>query len=92
MSTFTTYRGTKSTAARWRQLTTPELEVESNGPIPVGVDGEAMLLEPPLRFRIRSKALRARIAPSHPGAPPSADIPRGAVSGFKELLRICLAK
>ncbi len=26
--------GAKSTAARWRQLTTPELEVESDGPIP----------------------------------------------------------
>jgi diacylglycerol kinase family enzyme len=78
----------KSKAARWRELTTPELEVESDGPIAIGVDGEAMVLEPPLRIRIRAKALRVRIAPGHPGASPSADVPRGPVSGLQELLRI----
>jgi diacylglycerol kinase family enzyme len=80
--------GQKASAARWRELTTPELEVESDRPIPVGVDGEAMTLEPPLRFRIRPKALRVRIARDHPGASPSADIPRGPLSAFKQLLNI----
>jgi diacylglycerol kinase family enzyme len=80
--------GSKSTAPRWRELTAPQLVVEGDGPIPVGVDGEALTLEPPLRFRIRPKALRARIAHRHPGASPSADIPRGPISGLKQLLRI----
>lgn len=82
--------GEESNAARWRELTAPELEVESDGPIPLGVDGEAMVLESPLRFRIRPKALRVRIARSHPGASPSADVPRGPISALRELIRICL--
>ena len=44
-------------------------------PVPVGIDGEAVTLEPPLRFRIRPRALRVRIARDHPGASPSADSP-----------------
>jgi diacylglycerol kinase family enzyme len=55
-----------------RQWTTREFEINSGGPVPAGIDGEAMQLEPPLRFRTRPRALRVRIAPSHPGASPSA--------------------
>ena len=29
-------------AARWRELTAAELEVEADGPVPVGIDGEAI--------------------------------------------------
>jgi diacylglycerol kinase family enzyme len=75
-------------AARYRELTLSELEVEADGPIPLGVDGESLVLEPPLRFRIRPKALRVRISHSHPGASPSADVPRGAPSALRALLRI----
>jgi diacylglycerol kinase family enzyme len=82
--------GSRSDTPRWRELTAPELVVESDGPIPVGVDGESLVLEPPLRFRIRPRALRVRIAHKHPGASPSADIPRGPLSGFKQLGRIAL--
>jgi diacylglycerol kinase family enzyme len=84
--------GSRSGAARWRELTAPELTVESDGPIPVGVDGESLILEPPLRFRIRPKALRIRIAHKHPGASPSADIPRSPLSGLKQLGRIAWGK
>jgi diacylglycerol kinase family enzyme len=80
--------GESSSAARWRELTAPELEIEAEGPVPIGVDGEALVLEPPLRFRIRPKALRARIAPGHPGASPSADLPQGPLGGLKQLLRL----
>ena len=34
-----------------------EFEVGSSGPIDIGVDGEALTLEPPLRFRSRPRAL-----------------------------------
>ncbi len=63
-------------------------EVEADGPVAAGIDGEAVLLEPPLRFRIRPRALRVRIAPQHPGASPSALEPETAwqtietVAGF----------
>ena len=46
-------------------------------PVPAGIDGEALVLEPPLRFAIRPGVLRVRIAPAHPGASPSANAPEG---------------
>ncbi len=52
------------------------------------VDGESLTMQSPLRFRIRPKALRVRIAHSHPGASPSAEVPKGLLSGLKALLRI----
>jgi diacylglycerol kinase family enzyme len=55
-----------------RQWTAPAFEIESGGAVAAGIDGEAMHLEPPLRFRIRPGALRVRVAPNHPGASPSA--------------------
>lgn len=64
--------GERSTAPRARDLAVEELAVECGKPVPAGVDGESVLLEPPLRFRIRPHVLRVRIAPSHPGASPSA--------------------
>lgn len=80
--------GPESSAGRYRELKQPELEVESDGPIPLGVDGEALTMQSPLRFRIRPKALRVRIAHSHPGASPSAEVPKGALGGLRALLRI----
>ncbi|HEX5713389.1 MAG TPA: diacylglycerol kinase family protein [Solirubrobacterales bacterium] len=74
--------------ARWRQLEAGELEIECEQRIPVGIDGESVTLESPLRFRVRPKALRVRIAHEHPGASPSAEIPEGALSALKQLLRI----
>ena len=82
--------GKNSAAARWRELTAPNLEIQADDPVPIGIDGEAIALEPPLRFRVRRQALRVRIAHQHPGASPSADIPRGPLSGLKGLLRVAV--
>ena len=79
-----------SPATAWRELTMPELEVDADAPVPTGIDGEAITLEPPLRFRSRPAALRARIAPQHPGASPSAAIPVGAWEGLVSLARIAI--
>jgi hypothetical protein len=54
------------------QWTAQEFEVRADRLVPAGVDGEALQLDPPLRFRIRPGALRVRIAPGHPGTSPSA--------------------
>jgi diacylglycerol kinase family enzyme len=78
--------GAAAQAARWRQLSAPTLEVEADGPVPVGIDGEALTLEPPLRFRSRRRALRVRVAAGHPGASPSAEVPKGLRSALGELL------
>lgn len=55
-----------------QQWSAPSFEIDATGTVPAGIDGEAVELEPPLRFEIRSRALRVRIAPGHPGASPSA--------------------
>ena len=55
-----------------RAWSAPRLEVTAPGPVHAGVDGEAVDLEPPLRFASRPAALRVRISPRHPGASPSA--------------------
>ncbi len=55
-----------------RAWSTPQLEINSAATVHAGIDGEAVDLEPPLRFAIRPAALRVRISPRHPGASPSA--------------------
>jgi hypothetical protein len=55
-----------------RAWSTPSLEVRAPETVHAGIDGEAVDLEPPLRFEIRSGALRVRISSRHPGASPSA--------------------
>ena len=42
----------------WQEWTGPMFAVDSGGPVEVGVDGEAMVLEPPLLFESRPGALR----------------------------------
>jgi hypothetical protein len=59
-------------ALQMHQWTAPTFEMEAPEQVAAGIDGETVLLDPPLRFRVRSHALRVRIAPSHPGASPSA--------------------
>jgi diacylglycerol kinase family enzyme len=71
----------------WREWSAPEFEVEADSPIAAGIDGEATVLEPPLRFRIRPGVLRVRVARRHPGASPSAAIPEGLGDGLRLLLR-----
>jgi diacylglycerol kinase family enzyme len=55
-----------------RTWSAPRLEVSAPGPVHAGIDGEAVDLDPPLRFASRPASLRVRISPGHPGASPSA--------------------
>src|SRR5207248_2662334 len=64
--------GSRRRRLAMRQWTTPAFEIEADGPVAAGIDGEATVLDPPLRFTIRPGALRVRVAPAHPGASPSA--------------------
>jgi diacylglycerol kinase family enzyme len=76
----------------WREWSAARFEVDADHTVPAGVDGEALRLEPPLRFQIRPGALRARIAPSHPGASPSALVPEGALAGVRMLVLIAAGR
>lgn len=73
----------------YRAWTTPEFEVDSTDPlVDVGVDGEALRLPPPLRFRSLPGALRVRIPTHAPGAPPAAFAPAGLGKALTALLRV----
>ena len=49
-----------------------EFVVDSGSAVAVGLDGEAMDMEPPLRFSIRPHALRVRLSPGAIGYSPAA--------------------
>ena len=72
----------------WQQWSAPTFEVTASEPVPVGVDGEALVLDPPLRLVSRPRALRVRIAPQHPGASPSAGLPEGALDTLRRLFAV----
>ena len=75
-------------ARRIQQWTTDSFEIESAHTVAAGIDGEAVRLDPPLRFRSRPGALRVRIAPQHPGASPSAAISSEAWKAILVLARV----
>ena len=72
----------------WSAWQQPSFTVESDQPVPVGVDGEALVMDAPLEFRIRPRALRVRIAQQHPGASPSSGMPTGPLDAVVRLARI----
>ncbi len=74
------------------QWSASEFRVDSAQPVPVGVDGEAMTLEPPIRFRTRHGVLRVRISPRHPGASPSAIQPARVRETFRALAAIAAGR
>jgi diacylglycerol kinase family enzyme len=47
--------------ASWNDWTATEFEVRSAVPVAIGVDGEALTLEPPLHFVIKPRALTVRL-------------------------------
>jgi diacylglycerol kinase family enzyme len=73
---------------RVQQWSAPSFEVSSDGPVAAGIDGEALKLEPPLRFRTRPQALRVLIAPQHPGASPSANMPESPWDAIRAVAHI----
>ena len=76
----------------WREWSAPTFRVDSERPVAAGIDGEALVLEAPLDFRIRPRVLRVRVARKHPGASPSATLPDGIRAGTVELARIALGR
>ena len=71
-----------------REWSTPTFEIDADRPLPAGIDGEALVLDAPLHFRIRPGVLWVHIARKHPGASPSATAPEGIRAGIVELARI----
>jgi diacylglycerol kinase family enzyme len=84
--------GQRLPARPWREWSARAFEIRAQDPVPAGIDGEALTLDPPLRFVIRPGALRVRIARAHPGASPSAGIPDGAWEMARALARIAAGR
>ena len=87
-----TARQEPHSSALLRQWSTPTFQVDSAQPVPLGIDGEAVVLDPPIRFRIRPRVLRVRIAPRHPGASPSAMQPDHAGESLRVLAAIAAGR
>ena len=75
---------------RWLQWSAPTTEITSTQPVPVGVDGEALVMDPPLEFVIRPGVLRVRIAPQHPGASPTAALPGSFTDFLRQLFAVAV--
>jgi diacylglycerol kinase family enzyme len=56
----------------WREWTAPRFRIDSGAPVQIGVDGEAMSLDPPLVFESMPGALRVRLPHHAPGVSPAA--------------------
>ncbi len=55
----------------WLEWTTDRFQVDSGAPVEVGVDGEAMTLQPPIVFEMLPGALRVRMPRHAPGVSPA---------------------
>jgi diacylglycerol kinase family enzyme len=73
-----------------RQWERPSFTVDADEEVPLGIDGEAVKLAPPLEFASLPGALTVRIAAGHPGASPSTEVPRGLVGAAAKLVRIAI--
>ncbi len=71
-----------------RQWSAPTFEVRSARGVAAGIDGEAVVLDAPVRFAMRPGALAVRLAPQHPGASPAATLPDGPWEAARALARI----
>jgi diacylglycerol kinase family enzyme len=56
----------------WDEWTSPRFQVDSTEPVHIGVDGEALTLDPPLVFESVPGAVRVRLPANAPGVSPAA--------------------
>jgi diacylglycerol kinase family enzyme len=64
--------GRASSFRGWHEWSDRAVVVESGQAVEAGIDGEAVVLDAPVRFESRPAALRVRVAPHHPGVSPAA--------------------
>jgi diacylglycerol kinase family enzyme len=77
--------------AGWMEWTAPRFEISSAGPVEIGVDGEALTMDPPLVFESRPGALQVRL-PRHAlrVSPAARAVHVLSVSTFAGLARIAV--
>jgi diacylglycerol kinase family enzyme len=76
----------------WNEWTANTFQIDSGSPVAAGIDGESLVLDPPLRFTISPSALRVLLPPSAVGLSPAALRPGLSVSTLGELWRIAAGR
>jgi diacylglycerol kinase family enzyme len=71
----------------WVEWADDSFRLRSSQPVEIGVDGEAMLLDPPIEFRTLPGALRVRIPLHAPGYSPAAAAPPKGWAAVTALLQ-----
>ena len=76
----------------WQEWVAPDFEVRSAKPVEIGVDGEALTLEPPLQFRIRPGALTVRLPPGAGMSPAARTVKVASRTTLATLWRLALGR
>jgi diacylglycerol kinase family enzyme len=71
----------------WVEWAGAGFRLHSGQPVEIGIDGEALVLDPPIEFRTLPGALRVRIPPQAPGYSPAAAAPTRGWATVTALLR-----
>jgi diacylglycerol kinase family enzyme len=71
----------------WLEWAGTSFSLHSSQPVEIGIDGEALVLDPPIEFRILPGALRVRIPLGAPGYSPAAAAPTKGWATLTALLR-----
>jgi diacylglycerol kinase family enzyme len=71
----------------WVEWADDSFRLQSAQPVEIGIDGEAMLLDPPIEFRTLPGALRVRIPLQAPGYSPAAAAPPTGWAAVTALLQ-----
>ncbi len=76
----------------WLEWETSRFEVGSGGPVEIGIDGEAMMMEPPLVFVSRPGALRVRLPRGAGRSPAAVAVHLPSRSTVSELIAIAAGR
>jgi diacylglycerol kinase family enzyme len=76
----------------WMEWDTAQFRVDSGAPVEIGIDGEALMMDPPLIFETRPGALRVRIPQHARGLSPAAVAVRLEGSTIGALVAIVIGR
>ena len=71
----------------WVEWAGTSFRLDSGTPVEIGIDGEALVLDPPIQFRTLPRALRVRIPLGAPGYSPAAAAPTRGWATVTALVR-----